>query len=289
MQRGDSLLMELSQGLSAPAAPSGPPSTGTSLSMQLKPLWLVPNMPPQLLFRIHFIYACAGPYNFSNLRSQVPSAMNDVALGNHPERTAQAQVQKENPQSVDFQLSKGPGVDSASVLNRIEQKFGIAGDRARPASAKRKSENTGPEAGAHKRACVHGAMHPCNRCTQEKAQSAPAQGRHPPADTARGGNFFHERSAMALAEVVPGLLPCNTDNLTQPLQLTQCSDPLPHTGAVPAQRQHLSKAVRMRKQKAPPNRATQVSFFRSDHGCTGTLHSVCGLCSHGCWCAGDNR
>lgn len=33
MQRGDSLLMELSQGLSAPAAPSGPASTGMCLTL----------------------------------------------------------------------------------------------------------------------------------------------------------------------------------------------------------------------------------------------------------------
>ena len=61
-----------------------------------------------------------------------------------------------------------------------------------------------------------------------------------------------------MAEVIPGLLPLNTDHLTQPLELTQCSDPLPNASAVLPQRQHLAKAVRMRKQRAPPNRATQV-------------------------------
>jgi hypothetical protein len=202
----------------------------------------------------HTKHVCAGPYNFSNLRSQVPSVMN-AAPGDLPEST---RAEKENPHSLDIQNSNAPNADSASVLNRIEQKFGIASGR--PGSAKRKSECPEPDAGVPKRACVHGAMHPCHRCRQEKARSAPAQGQH--ADVASGA--FHDRSAMVLAEVVPGLLPFNTQNFTQPLQLTQRSDPLPHTGAAPTQQKHLAKAVRMRKQKAPPHRATQVLNFRAD-------------------------
>ena len=56
--------------------------------------------------------------------------MNDAACGNLPESAARTLVEKQNPQAADPQFTKAPGPDSASVLNRIGQKFGIAGDPA---------------------------------------------------------------------------------------------------------------------------------------------------------------
>lgn len=202
---------------------------------------------------------------------------NPAQATSNPPSNAPLQQQQQPPNPPNNPPCDNP--DSTSVLHRIEQKFGISnvpdkpdinGDpsatRTRPGSAKRKCENApllepdqnnGP---APKRACIHGVPSSCTRCTLEKARSAPA----PTRDTNRDLNFsiFKDRSAMALSEVVPGLLQncSNTENLTQPLQLTQCSDPLPYSDAGPLQRQGLAKAARLRKQKAPLNRSTQVCF-----------------------------
>jgi hypothetical protein len=211
---------------------------------------------------IHSIHVCAGPNNFSNLRSQVPTAMRDLTAVNLPSSTGHVQPENKNPQLLNVRVSEGPEGDSAAVVNRIGERFGVVGDRTRPGSAKRKSESQhlDAEAAAPKRACVHGVTELCNRCTQEKTRSASVPGQQPDA-AARDGNTFHDRTALSLSEVIPGLLPLNTENLTQPLQLTQCIDPLPQTDIAPAKLQHLAKAARMRKQKAPPNRTTQVCIF----------------------------